>query len=140
MQTRRILQTVVLLGAISAPLMAQDALRTPALVGMARVKRDAGDLAASATYWEEARAAHALTASELTEYFWVLTSIDAKTALQVAREVLRTTPTVDETGRDAEAADASPAGAIRAALARCGVQPALASSTVSTTPMARVSR
>ena len=95
MRARRTLLALVVVGALSAQVFAQDDLRASALVGMARVKREAGDLAASATFWEQARAAHALTASELTEYFWVLKSIDGKLALQVAREVLRTVPSSD---------------------------------------------
>ena len=95
MRVRQALLALAMTIAVCEPLFAQPDLRTPALVGMARTKRDAGDLAASATFWEEARAAHALNASELTEYFWVLTMTDGKTALQVAREVLRTTPNAD---------------------------------------------
>ena len=95
MRARRTLLALVVMSAISAPVFAQEDLRASALVGIARVKRDAGDLAASATFWEQARAAHALSAAELTEYFWVVKSIDGKVALQVAREILRTVPASD---------------------------------------------
>lgn len=95
MRARRIWLALAMVSAMSAPAFAQEDLRASALVGMARVKREAGDLTASATFWEQARATHTLNASELTEYFWVLKSIDGKTALQVAREILRTVPASD---------------------------------------------
>ena len=77
MRTRQALLALAMTIAACEPLFAQPDLHTSALVGMARTKRDVGDLAGSATFWEEARAAHALNASELTG-FLVLTMTDGK--------------------------------------------------------------
>jgi tetratricopeptide (TPR) repeat protein len=63
-----------------------------ALLGMARVKRDAGDVASARRYFEDARRVRAFDANELTEYFWVLAGHDARAALAVGGEVLATSP------------------------------------------------
>lgn len=92
---RRTLLALLLLGTTATWSAAQDDLRATALIGMARVKKDAGDLAAAAKYWEQARAERRLTTPELTEYFWVVQGSDGRSALQLAREILRTAPKTD---------------------------------------------
>ena len=67
--------------------------RFQALVGMARVKRDAGDLASARRYFEEARRVRSFDAAELGEYFWILAGQDARAALAIGREVLSSAPT-----------------------------------------------
>ncbi len=66
--------------------------RFQSLMGLARVKRNAGDVAAARRYFEDARRVRPFDAKELTEYFWVLAGLDSAAALVVGREVLTVTP------------------------------------------------
>jgi tetratricopeptide (TPR) repeat protein len=66
--------------------------RFQSLMGLARVKRNAGDAAAARRYFEDARRMRPFDAKELTEYFWVLAGLDSAAALVVGREVLAVTP------------------------------------------------
>ena len=75
---------------------AQRDERAEALIGLARVKRDAGDMQAARRYFEAARQARPLHPQELAEYFWVLADTDGRTALEVGREVLRRAPARDD--------------------------------------------
>ncbi len=63
-----------------------------AALGLARVKRDAGDLKAARRYFEDARRLRPLDVSQLAEYFWVLAGQDAAAALPVGRAVLAMDP------------------------------------------------
>lgn len=92
----------------AASAQARD-LRTEALIGLARVKRDAGDLAAARSYFEEASRLRGLSLDERTEYFWVLAEQDARAAVDVGRSILREKPDQDEV-RDRAIAAASHTG------------------------------
>lgn len=94
---RRVAALVLLaLAATSVPALAQQAdLKSTALIGLARTRRDAGDLEDAARYFAEARSLRPLTADQLAEYFWVLRPVSPREALAVARDVLRTTPKLD---------------------------------------------
>jgi hypothetical protein len=61
-------------------------------LGLARVKRDAGDLKAARRYFEDARRLRPFDVSQLAEYFWVLAGQDAAAALPVGRAVLAMDP------------------------------------------------
>lgn len=77
-------------------LQAQDKGRTDdrfqSLMGLARVKRDAGDAATARRYFEDARRLRPFGRDELAEYFWVLAGHDAGAAVVVGREVLAIAP------------------------------------------------
>jgi tetratricopeptide (TPR) repeat protein len=94
-RTILILTLVLGFGAGSA-LQAQDKAGTndrfQSLMGLARVKRNAGDVAAARRYFEDARRVRPFDAQELTEYFWILAGHDSAAALVVGREVLAATP------------------------------------------------
>ncbi|HVQ41240.1 MAG TPA: tetratricopeptide repeat protein [Vicinamibacterales bacterium] len=66
--------------------------RFQSLMGLARVKRNAGDIAGARRYFEDARRVRPFDAQELTEYFWILAGHDSAAALVVGREVLTVTP------------------------------------------------
>lgn len=66
--------------------------RARALIGLARVKRDAGDVAGARQYFEQAGAVRTLEPQEREEYFWVLARVDAKTAVATGRAILTDTP------------------------------------------------
>ena len=66
--------------------------RYQALVGLARVRRNAGDMAGARRYFEEARRARPFDRQELTEYFWVLAGQDSAAALATGREILAASP------------------------------------------------
>jgi hypothetical protein len=66
--------------------------RFEALIGLARVKRDAGDPAEARRYFEEADRVRELTPSERAEYFWVVAGRDARAALEAAARVLTHLP------------------------------------------------
>ena len=85
---------------------AQDSTAT-SLIAMARTRRDQGDAAGAVRFFAEARSLRPLTTGELSEYFWTLRPVNPREALQVARDLLRATPS-DGVIRD---------GAIAAAMA-----------------------
>lgn len=94
---RTILILTLVLGVGTGPaLHAQDKSGTndrfQSLMGLARVKRNAGDFVAARRYLEDARRVRPFDAQELTEYFWVLAGHDSSAALVVGREVLEVTP------------------------------------------------
>jgi tetratricopeptide (TPR) repeat protein len=99
MMTKRISALAALcLCAQVAAATAQQGTRTEqfeALLGLARVKRDAGDPGASRRYFEDASRVRALDPAQLAEFFWVLADQDAPRAIAVARDVLRATPSND---------------------------------------------
>ncbi len=66
--------------------------RAQALLGLARVKRDAGDVAAARQYFEELARVRPFESGERLEYFWVLAGRDAAAALTVGRVVLADAP------------------------------------------------
>jgi tetratricopeptide (TPR) repeat protein len=93
MITRVRLLLVVLLAISQVSLRAaDDSPRAAALIGLARVRRDAGDTAGSRRYFEEARRVRPLEPGELAEYFWVLADLDPAGALAAGRDVLTTSP------------------------------------------------
>ncbi|MFN7914185.1 MAG: hypothetical protein U0Q55_02515 [Vicinamibacterales bacterium] len=93
MTRRALVFLLVVLFAAAGPVAAQqENLKAAALIGLARTRRDAGDLADAARYFAAARATRPLTADELAEYFWILRPESPREALGVARDVLRTTP------------------------------------------------
>jgi tetratricopeptide (TPR) repeat protein len=93
MTTRLRVLLVVLLAAGQVSLRAADETdRFAALIGLARVKRDAGDAGAARRYFEEARRVRPLLPAELAEYFWVVAAIDPSSALMAGRDVLSATP------------------------------------------------
>ena len=91
----RIRASVLLILCFAAtPVTAQDRgpqdERFQAALGVARVKRDAGDFAAARRSFEEARSLRAFDAAQLAEYFWVVVaSKDSTAALAIGREALR---------------------------------------------------
>ena len=94
---RLVLILAIVLGAgVSPALHAQDKAGTndrfQSLMGMARVKRNAGDVAAARRYFEDARRVRPFDPQELAEYFWILAGHDSAAALTVGREVLAVTP------------------------------------------------
>jgi tetratricopeptide (TPR) repeat protein len=92
----------LLLCGLAAPALAQSPAlgqsgsqskdeRARALIGMARVKRDAGDAAGARQYFEQAGAIRTLEPQEREEYFWVLARLDGKTAIATGRAILAET-------------------------------------------------
>ena len=76
-------------------LRAQSSDRFDALIGLARVKRDAGDPAGARRYFEQAREVRRFGPAEQTEYFWTLTSTDTVAAVRAGIDVLDGTPVID---------------------------------------------
>jgi len=66
--------------------------RYSAIICLARVKRDAGDMPSARRYFEDARRIHALNVAELAEYFWVVVSLDGRQGLVVGQSVLQASP------------------------------------------------
>jgi tetratricopeptide (TPR) repeat protein len=66
--------------------------RFQSLMGLARVKRDAGDAASARRYFEDARRLKPFGRDELAEYFWVLAGRDASAAVRVGRDALASAP------------------------------------------------
>ena len=88
-----VLLAVAGLLAAGAPLGAdQRPDRVSALIGLARVKRDAGDPEAARRYFEDAQRLRPLDPAELSEYFWVLAELEPARAVAVAQDVLRHAP------------------------------------------------
>jgi hypothetical protein len=91
-----VILTLALGFGIGPALHAQDKAGTndrfQSLMGLARVKRNAGDVAAARRYFEDARRVRPFDAKELAEYFWILAGHDSAAALTVGREVLAVTP------------------------------------------------
>ena len=71
---------------------AQEPERFDALVGLARVKRDAGDARTAARHFEAAQQLRPLDPSQLAEYFWILAGADPVRARAVAERVLHVNP------------------------------------------------
>lgn len=119
--------------AIAAPARAagngSDSERFAALVGLARVERDAGDVSAARRYFDEARALRPLAAPELAEYFWIVAATDPSGAMLVGVDVLKALPHRDDV-RDrmiaAAAASHDEAAAVALATAGARVDPASA--------------
>ncbi len=80
-------------------LRAQSSDRFDALIGLARVKRDAGDPAGARRYFEQAREVRRFGPAEQTEYFWTLTSTDTVAAVRAGIDVLDRSPG-DDTVRE----------------------------------------
>lgn len=66
--------------------------RAMAFLGLARVRRDTGDMAAARRYFEDAARLRPLSVTERTEYFWILQAVDADAALATGKTVLRGAP------------------------------------------------
>ena len=96
MRRLTLILAVVLGFGLSPALHAQDKAgandRFQSLMGLARVKRNTGDVAAARRYFEDARRVKPFDPQELTEYFWILAGHDSAAALTVGREVLAVTP------------------------------------------------
>jgi tetratricopeptide (TPR) repeat protein len=106
------------------PAQAQSSDRFEALVGLARVKRDAGDAAAARRYFDQARQSGTFDASLEAEYFWVLAEVAPAEAVAVGRQLLRQRPEIDAvrersiavalaTGQEAVALALAQDGAVR---------------------------
>ncbi len=93
--TRRVVLLVLLVLALATTVRAQDDVRTEALLGLARVRRDAGDPAQATRHFEAARARREFTVAELAEYFWVLRTVEPARALALAHDILRRAPDTD---------------------------------------------
>ena len=95
--TRRVVALVLLLlaGATAAAEAQSDAVKSAALIGLARTRRDAGDMTSAARHFAAARLVQPLTVDQLAEYFWVLRQVSPRDALAIARDVLRTLPKLD---------------------------------------------
>jgi predicted Zn-dependent protease len=79
----------------TAPVTAQDRTQFDALVGLARVKRNAGDTAAARRYFDQAARLRPLDQAELAEYFWVLAIAAPREAIAVGKDLLRASPSND---------------------------------------------
>jgi tetratricopeptide (TPR) repeat protein len=94
----RIRATVLLILSLAAsPATAQERApqddRFQAALGLARVKRDAGDFAAARRSFEEARTLRSFDAAQLAEYFWVVVAAnDSAAAFAAGREALVADP------------------------------------------------
>jgi hypothetical protein len=77
-----------LLGAASQAAGQSDRVTRDALIGLARVKRDAGDLRASADAFRRADRMTALDRATLQELFWVLAEVDPADARVIGSKVL----------------------------------------------------
>jgi tetratricopeptide (TPR) repeat protein len=69
--------------------------RALALIGLGRVKRDAGDRDAARRRFDEARQLRPFSTAELAEYFWILAGHDAAAAMAAGKEVLARDPRLD---------------------------------------------
>src|SRR6188508_2466110 len=88
---------LLVLSFLAAPVTAQERGsqddRFQAALGVARVKRDAGDFAAARKSFEEARSLRAFDTAQLAEYFWVVVaSHDPAAAFAAGREALVADP------------------------------------------------
>ncbi len=90
-----LLLATLLFGSASVSVAEDQNQRFVALIGLARVKRDAGDAAAARKFFEQAQRVHALAPAELAEYFWVVAGLDAKAALAAGRTLLGLSPKDD---------------------------------------------
>ena len=91
MMRRIVVACLLVLAAAAFPAASQDE-RFGALLGLARVKRDAGDLTAARQYFDAAHRVRPLHGSELAEYFWVLIDVDPRAATGVGQELLSAAP------------------------------------------------
>ena len=82
------LACLLVLAAAAYPAASQDE-RFGALIGLARVKRDAGDLASARHYFDAAHRVRPLQGSERLEYFWVLLEDDPRAAIRFGHDLLR---------------------------------------------------
>src|SRR5262245_49238683 len=89
---RRVLLTIAAALMATSLLAADTNHRFDALVGLARVKRDAGDLATARRYLEEANKIRTLDGSLVAEYFWILSGIDPAAAMAVGQPLLTRMP------------------------------------------------
>ncbi len=79
-------------GVASVTAQAPEPHEFQALIGLARVERDGGDMAAARQYFDEARRVQPLNPGQLAEYFWVLVDLSPREAIEVGREVLNHDP------------------------------------------------
>jgi tetratricopeptide (TPR) repeat protein len=92
----RVVRILLLLCVASAPAAAQSPDRFDALVGLARVRRDAGDATAARRYFEQALELKPLDRSLQSEYFWVVADVSAADAVVVGMELLAHQPRADD--------------------------------------------
>ncbi len=97
-------------------LPAQSPDRFEALVGLARVKRDAGDAVAAREYFERARQVQPFDGALRAELFWVVADAAPADAVPIARQLLAERPQAGEI-RDRAIAAAVASGDEAAALA-----------------------
>jgi tetratricopeptide (TPR) repeat protein len=91
MMRRTLAACLIVLAAAPLTAASQDE-RFGALLGLARVKRDAGDLAAARQYFDAAHRVRPLGGSELVEYFWVLVNVDRRAAIGLGHDLLSAAP------------------------------------------------
>jgi tetratricopeptide (TPR) repeat protein len=114
---------LALIGAAAAPVRAQSSDRFEALVGLARVKRDAGDARAARGYFEQARRLKPFDSSLEAEYFWVLAEVAPAEAVAVGHQLLQQRPAADDVReRTIAAALASGQEATALGLAQAGAR------------------
>ena len=92
MSPRRFLATVSLVVVLPTVVLTQEAAPVDALIGLARLKRDAGDLPAAIKYFEDAQRFRSLDDTETAEYLWCLADVDRTQARDVARRLLEHRP------------------------------------------------
>ncbi|MCC7043971.1 MAG: hypothetical protein IT183_08915, partial [Acidobacteria bacterium] len=123
MRLRLAVLIVTLIGAAAVPVQAQPSDRFDALVGLARVKRDAGDARAARGYFEQARQLRPFDSSLEAEYFWVLAEVAPAEAVAVGQQLLQQRPAADDVReRTIAAALASGQEAMALGLAQTGVE------------------
>jgi tetratricopeptide (TPR) repeat protein len=86
---------VLVLAALPAAAQTQEGVVHSALVGLARVKRDAGDLRAAAEAFKRADRQQPLDWAVRAELFWVLADVDAPEARTLASRLLDEVPKAD---------------------------------------------
>jgi tetratricopeptide (TPR) repeat protein len=79
--------------ALPAAVRAQDSVRFDALLGLARVERDAGRPARAIDYFRQADEVRPLDAALTEEYFWTAAETDLRLADELGRRVLASVPT-----------------------------------------------
>lgn len=116
MRMHHVVVIALLCGGTALAAQTPSSERFEALVGLARVKREAGDVRAARAYFEQARDVKPLEPSLETEYFWLLTEAAPAEAIVVGQALLRQNPAADDV-RERSIAVAVASGQEGAALA-----------------------
>jgi tetratricopeptide (TPR) repeat protein len=83
---------VLLLVLSASEARAQNSARVDALLGLARVKRDGGDLVQARRFFDDVARLRPLSPGEQVEYFWVIPDSDAAAGISLAFQILQAQP------------------------------------------------